>query len=155
MGKKKPYYKKSTSINFLEFPYTMGFLAFSITVRNIWGIPCISHMMKYTVGWWSNGKNEPSLWERYEYKFPRLYPYHGFSCIFQYCGKCVGKPIHFSYTEVCHMMGLGWQTSIHILGKVLVLISQAFPIPWILLHFPVLWEMYGKTHAFLIWRSIS
>ena len=29
-------------------------------------------------------------------------------------------------------------------------ISQTFPIPWLWLSFPRLWEMNGKTHAFLM-----
>ena len=36
---------KSMSINFPDFPHTMGFVAFSRTVENLWGNPCISHMM--------------------------------------------------------------------------------------------------------------
>ena len=45
MGKKHPYYGKSMSISFPDFPHTMGFVAFSRTVGNLWGNPCISHMM--------------------------------------------------------------------------------------------------------------
>ena len=159
MGKKHPYYGKSMSINFPDFPYTMGFVAFSRTVRNLWGNPCIFHMLKYTIGWeldgkkaptpwekygyrmvidfsdfphtmgfvqfsctvgnlqgnpcishmlfpkytirWeSNGKKAPILWEKYEYQFPRLSPYHGFCCIFLYCGKFTGKPIYFLHDDI-------------------------------------------------------
>ena len=35
--------------------------------------------------------------------------------------------------------------------KVWVPISQVLPIRWVLLHFFVLWEIDGKTHAFPIW----
>ena len=45
MGKKHPYYGKSMSISFSDFPHTMCFVAFSYTVGNLWGNPCISHMM--------------------------------------------------------------------------------------------------------------
>ena len=45
MGKNHPYYGENMSINFRDFPYTMGFVAFSRTVGNLWGNPCISHMM--------------------------------------------------------------------------------------------------------------
>ena len=31
--------------------------------------------------------------EKYEYQFPMFTPYHGFCCIFPYCGKFMGKPI--------------------------------------------------------------
>ena len=35
--------------------------------------------------------------------------------------------------------------------KVWVPISQVLSMQWLLLHFPVLWEVDGKTHAFPIW----
>ena len=38
------------SANFPGSPHTMGF----VHMRNTWGNPCISHMMKYTIGWKSN-----------------------------------------------------------------------------------------------------
>ena len=99
MGKKHPYYGKSMSINFPDFPHTKGFIAFSRTVGNLWGNPCISHMLKYTIGWELDGKKAPILWEKYDYQFPRLSPYHGFCCIFLYCGKFMGN------AEVYHRMG--------------------------------------------------
>ena len=74
MGKKHPYYGKSMRINFPDFSHTMGFVAFSHTVGNLWENPCISRMMKYTIGWESDGKKAPILWEKYEYQFPRLSP---------------------------------------------------------------------------------
>ena len=45
MGRKHPYYGKSMVIDFPDFSRTMGFVAFSRTVGNLWGNPCISHMM--------------------------------------------------------------------------------------------------------------
>ena len=45
MGKNHPYFGKSMSINFPDFPHTMRFIAFFRTVGNLWGNPCISHMM--------------------------------------------------------------------------------------------------------------
>ena len=45
MGKKHSYYGKSMSINFSDFPYTMGFVAFSCSVENWQGNPCISYIM--------------------------------------------------------------------------------------------------------------
>ena len=98
MGKKHPYYGKSMSISFSDFPHTMGFVAFSRAVGNLWGNPCIPHMLKYTIRWESNGKKAPVLWERYGYRFPRLPPYHGFCCIFPYCGKFMRNPC------ISHMM---------------------------------------------------
>ena len=138
------------STNFPDFPHTMTFVAFSRTVGNLWGNPCISHMLKYTIGWESDGKKAPILWEKYEYQFPRLSPYHGFCCILPYCGKFMGKPMHFPYAKLYHWMGLGWEKSTHIMGKVWLSISQTFYVPWVLLHFPVLWKIYGETHTFHI-----
>ena len=99
-GKKDPYYGKSMSINFPDFPHTMGFVAFSRTVGNLCGNPCISHVLKHTIGWESDGKKAPILWEKYDYQFPRLSPYHGFCCIFPYCGKFMEKPVHFPYDDI-------------------------------------------------------
>ena len=70
MGKKHPCYGKSMSINFPDFCHTMGFVAFSRTVENIWGNPYISHMLKYTIGWELDGKKAPILWEKYDYRSP-------------------------------------------------------------------------------------
>ena len=98
--KKHPYYGKSMGISFPDFPYTMGFVAFSCTVGNLWGNPCISHMLKYTIGWKLDGKEAPILWEKYDYQFPRLSPYHGFCCMFLYCGKFMEKPVHFPYDDI-------------------------------------------------------
>ena len=49
MGKKHPYCGKSMSINFPDFPHTIGFVAFSLTVGDWWENPCISHMMSLVV----------------------------------------------------------------------------------------------------------
>ena len=52
-------------------------------------------MMKYTIGWELDRKKLPILWEKSDYQFPMFSPYDGFCCIFPYCGKLMGKPIHF------------------------------------------------------------
>ena len=151
MEKTRPYYGESGSTNFPGSPHTMGFVAFSCTTGNWWGNPCISHLMKYTIGWGSYGEKSPILWEKYKYQFPRFIPYERFCCIFSYYQKLMGKPMHFPHNEVYHRMGIGWEKSTHPMGKAWVSISQTFPIPWVLLHFSVLWEIYGETHAFPIW----
>ena len=79
------------STNLPGSPHTMGFVASFRGVGNCWGNPCISHIMKYTTGWESNGKKAPIQWEKYEYQFPRLSLYHEFCCIFPYCGQINGK----------------------------------------------------------------
>ena len=35
-----------------------------------------------------------------DYQFPWLSPYHGFCYIFLYCGKIMGKPMHFPYDDI-------------------------------------------------------
>ena len=114
-------------------------------------IHAFSHMTKYTIGWESDGKKVRILWEKYDYQFPRFSPYSGFCCIFPYYGKLMGIPMHFPYDEVYHRMGIGWEKSTHTMGKVWLPISQVLPIRWVLLHFPMLWEIDGKSHAFPIW----
>ena len=67
----------------------------------------------------------------------------------------MGKPMHFSYDEVYHRMEIRWWKSTHTMGKVWLPISQVLPIRWVLFHFPMLWEIDGKTQAFPIsWDSL-
>ena len=106
MEKKHPYHGKSMSTNFPDFPHIVDFVAFSHAVGNLWENPCISHMLKYTIGWESDGKKAPILWEKYEYQFLRLSTYHGFCCIFPRCGEFMGKPMYSPYAEVYHKMGI-------------------------------------------------
>ena len=106
MGKNHPYYGKSMSTNFPGSPYMTGFLAFSCSVGNWWGNLCIFQMMKSAIGWESNGKKAPVLWEKYEYHFFSLSWYRGFCCIFPLFGKSMGKPMHFPNDEVYHRMGI-------------------------------------------------
>ena len=95
MKRKHSYYGKSMSISLPDFPHTMGFVASSRTVGNLWGNSCISHMLKYTTGWESDGKKASILWGKYEYQFPKLSTCHGFCCTFPQIGKFMGKPMHF------------------------------------------------------------
>ena len=126
------------------FPYLEKFM----------GKPIYSPYAEVYYGWELDGKKATMLWEKYGYRFPRLYPYHRFCCIFPYCGKFMGKPMHFPYAELYHRMGIAWGKSTHAMGKVWVSVSQTFLIPWVLLHIPVLWEIYGEAHAFPICWSI-
>ena len=138
--------------NFPGFP--LGFVTFSCAMTNWWENPCISHVMKDTTGWKSNGTKAPIPWENCEYQFPRSSPYNGFCCIFLYYGKLMGKPMHFPYDEVYHRMGIRWEKNTHTMGKVWVPTSQVLSIRRVLLHFPMLWEIDRKTHVFAIWWSI-
>ena len=150
-GKNHPYYRKSMGTNFPGLAHLMVFAEFSHAIGNWLENSYISHVMKSTIGWESNGKKAPILWEKYEYQFPRSSSYNGFCCIFPYYGKLMGKPMHFPYDEVYHRMGIRWEKSTHTMGKVWLPISQVFPIRWVLLHFPMLLEIDGKTHAIPIW----
>ena len=151
MGKKHPYYGKIMSINFPGPPHTMGFVVFSCIMGNLCENPCIFHIIKYTIGWKSDVKKVPILWEKYDYWFPRFPPPDRFCCIFSYYEKLMGKPMPFPYDEVYHRMAIRWEKSTHTMGKVWLPIPQVLPIRWVLLHFPILWEIDGKTHAFPIW----
>ena len=121
MERKRPYYGKNMSTNFPGSPHTMSFVEFSCTMGNWWENPCILHMRTYTVGWESNGKKVPIVWEKYEYRFPRLFPYHRFCCIFPHCGKFMGKPMHFPYAEVYHRMGIRWEKSTRTIGLSMII----------------------------------
>ena len=131
--------------NFLGIPHSMGFTM----LWEIWGEnPCISHVMKYTIGWESNGKKHPYCGKCMSTRFS---PYDGFCCIFLYYGKLVWKPMHFPFDEACYRMGIVLGKIIHTMGKVWVPISQVHSIRCVLSRFPVLWEIYWENHAFLIW----
>ena len=69
----------------------MGFVAFSCSMGNWWGNPCIFQMMKCVIGWESNGKKAPVLWEKYEYHFFSLSLYHGFCLHFPVLREIDGK----------------------------------------------------------------
>ena len=38
--------------------------------------------MNSSMGWESNRKKAPVLWEKYDYQFPRFSAYNGFCCFF-------------------------------------------------------------------------
>ena len=97
--KKHPYYGKSMSISFPNFPHTICFAAFSYTVGNLWDNPCISHMLKYNIGWESDGKKAPILWGKYDYWFYiniDMFYYSIFELIYMlYCCICIYNHIKY------------------------------------------------------------
>ena len=95
-GKRYPYFEESMGTNFWGSLNSMDFAAFTSATGNLWGNLSISHVMKYITGWESGWRNSHTLWEKYEYQFPRVSLHC--SCY----GKLMGKPIHFSYGEVYH-----------------------------------------------------
>ena len=90
--------------NFPGFFNSMDFAAFFYAMENCWGNACVSHLMKYTIGWRSNRKKAIILWEKYKYQFSRLLSYDGFCCTFLCYGKLMTKHMHFPYDEVYHRM---------------------------------------------------
>ena len=114
---------------------------------------CISHMMKYTRGWESNGKNTHTMETVWE-PISEAFPIRWVLLSFPYNGKLMRKSMHFPYDEVYHRMEIEYEKSTHTMGKVWVPISQFLLVQWVLLHFPVLWEINGETQAFPIWLSI-
>ena len=42
--------------------HRVDFAAFSCTIRNWWEKPCVSHVVKYTARWESDGGKVPILW---------------------------------------------------------------------------------------------
>ena len=134
--------------NFRCFMHSMSLAVFSRVMGNWSENTCIFHVMKFNIKWESSGKTASIRREKYEYQFLRFSPYDGFCCIFLYYGKLMGKPMHFPYAELSHRMGIEWEESSHAMGNVWLSIFKTFRIPWILLHFPVLWEIDGKFMCF-------
>ena len=137
------------AIYFPDFSPTIGFVAFSRTVGNLWRNPCISHMLKYTIRWESTEKKSShttgKVWVSIFQTFPITWFFFAFSHTMRNLWENPCISLTLKYT-------IGWKLkSTHTMGKVWVSVSQNFPIPWVLLHFPVLWEIYGETHAFPIW----
>ena len=78
----------------------------------------------------------------------------GLFCIFPYYGKLMGKAMHLPCGKVYHRMGIWWNKTTYTLWKVWVPTSKPLSIQWILLHFPMLWEIDGEKHAIPMWWSI-
>ena len=82
MEKKRPFYGKSMSTCFPGPPRKMDFVGFFRAMENWWENSWISHMLKYTIEWESDGEITHMLWKKYDYQFLRFSPYNGFCCIF-------------------------------------------------------------------------
>ena len=151
---------------FLGTPNLMDFTAFSHATGNWWGNPCISHIIKYTIECECNGKKAPILWEKYEYQFPRFSTYNGF------CRICAGTnfsdfPHSMGLAVFSHVMGNLWENTCisHMMKYTIGWESdeKKAHIPWekYEYQFPRLSRyhrfcyIYGETHTFLIYWSIS
>ena len=154
MGKKYTFYGNSMSTNFSGSPNIIDFVAYSRAMRNRWGNPCISHIMKYTKGLVTNGKKHSHYEKSMDTNFPHflylldfatfsyaMWNWWGNQCIFH-----VGK-----YT-------IGWESH----GKKAPMLWESMctnfrgsSIRWVvLLYFPVLRKIERKIHAFSIWWDL-
>ena len=67
MEKNHPFYWKSMGTNFPGIPHSMDF---TMLWEIWWENPCIAHVMKYTIGWQSNGKKHPYSGKSMSTNFP-------------------------------------------------------------------------------------
>ena len=81
--------QESTKVPSLE----VDFAAFSCAIRNSWEKPCISHVVKYTIRWKSDGRKVSIRQGKNGCQFLRLSQADGFRWIFPCYGKLMGKPI--------------------------------------------------------------
>ena len=102
------------------------------------------------IGW---EKKHPYYGKSLNINFPDVPHTVGFVAFSRKC-KCKGNP----YTSHLRKYTIGWESdgkrSSCTIGKLWLSFSQTLPIPWVLLHFPALWEFYGETHTFPICWSI-
>ena len=149
MEEKYPHVAKKLAINFPGSPNSITLAAFSHAIGNWCSNPSISHILKYTVGFESNRKKNTQtmgkVWVPFSHvlhiwlvsqdfprnQFLRLFPFHGFSCLFPCYIKLMRKPC------IAHMMkdAIKWESngkSIHTIGKVNVPFSQVLHIHWVL-----------------------
>ena len=132
--RKYPYVKEKMGTNFPGSLNSLDFTLFSNAMGNWRGNPCISHIIKYTIGCKSNGKRTSILWEKYEYQFPRFPTYHGFYKIF----LRANLP-RFSIRWVFLSFAMLWESDEK---------NHAFPIWWSipkdgnLMESPILWKKY-------------
>ena len=99
-GKKGPILREKYEYQFHSFPHTMGFIAFSQYMGNWWENPCISHVMKYTIGWESDGKKYPHYGKYISTNFAGFPHTMGFVALSQCYGVLMWKPMHFPYDEI-------------------------------------------------------
>lgn len=139
--------------NFPGFPNLMGLAAISHVMRNWWEIPCIFQMMEYNHRMWI-------YWEKINHTIGKLWV--PFSCVFHHaidfvvfllCYEKLGwKPINSPYDEVCHRVESNEKNHLYY-GKIMGQISQGFAIQWVLLPFPILWDIDDRTYPYPIWWS--
>ena len=105
VGEMQQYYEKSMSTNFPDFP--QDFVTFSPAMENWWGNPCISHMMRYTTGWESDGKKHPYNGKSAGTNFP------GFAhlIVFAEFSHAIGNWLKYPYISYVMKSTIGWQSN--------------------------------------------
>ena len=84
--------------------HRVDFAAFFCAIKNWWEKPCVSHVVKYTIRWESDGKNVLIFRGKNGYQFPRLFQFDVYHCTFSCYGKLMRKPMYFAYYKVYHRM---------------------------------------------------
>ena len=117
-GKNHPHYGKSMGTNFPGFAHLMVFAEFSDAIANWLQNSNISHLMKSTIGWESNGKKAPIYGKSMNTSFPGFCHTTGFVAF----SHTIGNWWENQY--IFHMMKytIGWELD----GK----------------KAPILWEKY-------------
>ena len=110
------YYGNCIGTNFTGFPHSWGFGAFSLYVkamRKPLHFPFDELYHRMGTGWIRSTHTVGKLWLPISQVPPIEWVFLHFPCY----GKSMGKPMHFSYGEIYHRMGTGWEKSTHIWGK--------------------------------------
>ena len=136
-----------------------GFCCIFQAIGNWWEKPCISYVVKYKIGWESNGRKFPILWRKYWSQFPKFSQFKGFHCIVLYYGELMGKHMHFPYDEVQYRMEISWEKNTYTVGKVWVPISHVLPYDGFYCVFPCYGKLIGNPCIFhvmkytIVWES--
>ena len=138
-GKKYPYFGGKYGYQFPRLSQFDGFRCIFQCYGKFMGkpkhFPCDE--VSYRMGIWLS-KCTPTMgkvWVPISQAFP------GFCYIFPCYEKLMGKHMYFSYDEIYNWVRILWKKSTHAMVKVWELISEALPILWFLLNFPMLLEI--------------
>ena len=137
--------------------HKVGFAAFSHAMGNWWEKLCISYLVKYTIGWESDGRKVAMLWGKYGYQFRRLSQFDGFRCIFLCYGNLMGKPICFPNDEVYQWSlpkSSNGKKSTHTVEKFEYQFCRFSPYNRFCYNLSILWEIDEETHTLPIRWSI-
>ena len=74
--------------------------AIAHTIKNWWGNPCISHVMKYTVGWESHGRKSTHIMGNLWVPISQVLPIRWVLLHLPYHGKLMWKPMHFPHSDI-------------------------------------------------------